>query len=81
MTYGTEPQNVRIERRFIEQAGRLNTADALTEVSIAALTTEPELRNIGRALISLARYHALKTMPPPAIVQRLRWSGAALART
>ena len=79
MTYGSEPQNVRIGRRFIEQAGRLDTADALTEVSIAALTTEPELQNIGRALISLTRYHALK--PPPAIVQTLRWSGAALART
>jgi hypothetical protein len=51
------------DHRFIAQLSRLETADTLTEVSIAALTTEPELQNIGRSLISLARYHALKTQP------------------
>ena len=28
----------------------------LIDVSVAALTTEPELREIGRALITLTRY-------------------------
>jgi hypothetical protein len=41
-------------------------AATLTEVSIAALTTEPELLNIGRSLITLARYYAHKTTPPAA---------------
>jgi hypothetical protein len=64
MTCGTEPGNVSNDYGFIEQLSRLETADALTEVSIAALTTEPELMNIGRALISLARYHASKKAQP-----------------
>ena len=35
--------------------------EILTEVAVSALTTEPELRDIGRALITLTRYHATKT--------------------
>ena len=40
------------------------TGDTLIEVSIAALTTESELRDIGRSLIALVRYHASKVEPP-----------------
>lgn len=32
----------------------------LTEISVSALTTEPDLRDIGRALIALCRYHAAR---------------------
>lgn len=35
-----------------------NTAITLVEVCTAALTTEPELRDIGRSLIALVRYYA-----------------------
>jgi len=38
----------------------VDRAQTLTEVSLSALTTEPELRDIGRALIALTRYHAAR---------------------
>jgi hypothetical protein len=40
----------------------MDMVETLTEVSVAALTTDPELRDFGRALISLVRYHAVRTM-------------------
>jgi hypothetical protein len=33
----------------------------LVEISVSVLTTEPELRDIGRALVTLTRYHAART--------------------
>jgi hypothetical protein len=36
--------------------------ETVTEVSVAALTTDPDLRDFGRALISLVRYHAARTV-------------------
>ncbi len=41
---------------FVNQLSQLHAA--LTEISIAALTTEPEVRDMARSLISLAKYHA-----------------------
>jgi hypothetical protein len=35
--------------------------EVVTEVAVAALTTEPELRDIGRSLIALTRYWDRKT--------------------
>jgi hypothetical protein len=64
MTCEGESRNAHNAHCFIEQLSRLEPTDALTEVSIAALTTEPELMNIGRSLISLARYHALRKAQP-----------------
>jgi len=60
LTRGTELRNIRIEQPIVKQLGHYETARTLTEVSIAALTTEPELHDIGRALITLARYHATR---------------------
>lgn len=53
-----DPRNV---AGIFEQMSQLDTADVLTEVSVAALTTDPDLRDIGRSLISLARYHLYKS--------------------
>lgn len=50
---------------FTEGLGFREATTTLLEVSIAALTTEPELQNIGRSLISLARYHASKMASSP----------------
>jgi hypothetical protein len=38
----------------------LCTGAMLVEICTAALTTEPELRDVGRSLISLVRYHSDK---------------------
>jgi hypothetical protein len=65
MTHRTEsgvvPQGACCINRFSPMD--LDTVETLTEVSVAALTTDdPELRDFGRALISLVRYYAVKTM-------------------
>jgi hypothetical protein len=44
-----------------QQLPLFDEGETLTEVAVSALTTEPELRDIGRALITLTRYHANKT--------------------
>jgi len=38
----------------------LDRGQTLTEISVSALTSEPDLRDIGRALIALTRYHAAR---------------------
>jgi hypothetical protein len=60
MICGTEPRDRRNVACFFEQPNLFDNADALIEISVAALTTEPELRDIGRSLISLARYYVCK---------------------
>jgi len=45
-----------------QQLELFDTGQTLVEVSVSSLTTEPELRDIGRALISLVRYHADKAL-------------------
>jgi len=62
MICGTEPRDTRNVACFFEQPSLFDNADALIEISVAALTTEPELRDIGRSLISLARYYVCKTL-------------------
>lgn len=62
MIWGTELRNVRSSAHLIEQLSQLDDATTLIEVSVAALTTEPDLRDVGRSLISLARYYAGKKM-------------------
>jgi len=64
MIWGTEAHNARNDARFIEQLSQLDNATTLIEVSIAALTTEPDLRDVGRSLIALARYYARKKLGP-----------------
>ena len=64
MTCGIEPGYAHNTQRFAEGFD-VSETPTLTEVSIAALTTEPELQNIGRSLISLARYHAHRMSEPP----------------
>ncbi len=46
----------------MESFGLQEATTTLLEVSIAALTTEPELQDIGRSLIRLARYHEHTTI-------------------
>ena len=58
LTYRIEPSAMRHDARFLSL---MDAVDTLTEVSIAALTTDPDLRDVGRSLISLVRYHAQKT--------------------
>ncbi len=67
MTFATEPLNASDDKAFAEGLNLRDTTAALLEVSIAALTTEPELQNIGRSLISLVRYHAKKANANPPI--------------
>jgi hypothetical protein len=43
-----------------QQLELFDRGQTLIEVSVSALTTEPELREIGRALVTLTRYHATK---------------------
>jgi len=62
MICGTEPRDMRNVACFFEQPSLFDSADTLVEISVAALTTEPELRDIGRSLISLARYYVCKTL-------------------
>jgi hypothetical protein len=62
MIWGTESPNGRNDARFIEQLSQLQDATTLIEVSVAALTTEPDLRDVGRSLISLARYYTCKKL-------------------
>jgi len=62
MICGTEPRDTRNVACFFEQSNLFDNADTLIEISVAALTTEPELRDIGRSLISLARYYVCKTL-------------------
>lgn len=57
---GVAPQGASCFNRFSPMD--MDTVETLTEVSVAALTTDPELRDFGRALISLVRYHAVKRM-------------------
>ena len=66
MSFVTEPRNLENDSVFVERLLLREAAATLTEVSIAALTTEPQLLNIGRSLITLARYYAHKTTPPAA---------------
>ena len=58
----TEARDLRDYARFFERTSVFDNVDTLIEVSIAALTTEPELRDVGRSLISLARYYVCKTL-------------------
>ncbi len=62
MTYRTEPGVSPQHMCFIDQQSPTDTEETLTEVSVAALTTDPDLRDFGRALISLVRYHATRTL-------------------
>lgn len=62
MICGTEPRDMRNVALFFEQPSLFDNADTLIEISVAALTTAPELRDIGRSLISLARYYVRKTL-------------------
>jgi hypothetical protein len=62
MIWGTESRNVRNGAHFIEQLSQIDDATTLIEVSVAALTTEPDLRDVGRSLIALARYYACKKL-------------------
>jgi|GEM_PF-2900393 len=55
MTYGTEGLRTRREADLVLQNDDLDAT--LTEISVAALTTEPELRDHARSLVLLARYH------------------------
>jgi hypothetical protein len=64
MIWGTESRNASNDTRFFEQLSQLDDATTLIEVSVAALTTEPDLRNVGRSLIALARYYACKKLGP-----------------
>ena len=47
------------------QLDLFNTGEILTEVAVSALTTEPELRDIGRSLLTLVRYHNSKQEARP----------------
>jgi len=62
MIWGTESRNAHNDARFIEQLSQLDDATTLIEVSVAALTTEPDLRDVGRSLIALARYYSCKKL-------------------
>lgn len=64
MTFGIEPVDPTDREAFVERLQGRETSAALLEVSIAALTTEPELQNIGRSFISLVRYHSYKMVAP-----------------
>ena len=61
MSYRNEPGVAPHSAGFIDQFNPTDMVDMLTEVSVAALTTDPDLRDFGRALISLVRYHAHRT--------------------
>ena len=61
MTYRIEPGVAPHDTRYVNHCNLIDTAETLTEVSVAALTTDPELRDFGRALICLVRYHAERT--------------------
>jgi hypothetical protein len=58
MIYRSEASCTHSQVRFVNQLSQLQVA--LTEISVAALTTEPELRDMARSLISLAKYHSQK---------------------
>jgi hypothetical protein len=62
MTYRTEPGTAPDRACFIDHFSPTDTVETVTEVSVAALTTDPDLRDFGRALISLVRYHAARTV-------------------
>ncbi len=47
-----------------QQLPLFDSGTTLVEISVAALTTEPELRDIGRALVTLTRYHDAKAVQP-----------------
>ncbi len=47
-----------------QQLELFDTGQTLVEISVAALTTEPELRDIGRSLVALVHYHATKSPGP-----------------
>ncbi len=61
MSYRREPGVAPHGAGFIEHFSQTEMVETLTEVSVAALTTDPDLRDFGRALISLVRYHARRT--------------------
>jgi len=60
LTHSSKGERVPAVASCAADSAPLDRGHTLTEISVSALTTEPELRDIGRALIALTRYHAAR---------------------